>query len=122
MSTTADPTEREPAPGDLRLIQELVNTRDIEENRDDLASPDLLAAWLQTHGLPAGDAPLTEEDRRQVIEVREALRALLLAHNGATLDPRAVATLNQVATAAPLRIHVGSDGGAALETAAPGVQ
>jgi predicted RNA-binding Zn ribbon-like protein len=122
MSTTAAPTERESAPGDLRLIQELVNTRDIEENRDDLASPDLLAAWLKEHGLPAGNTPLAEADRRQIIAVREALRALLLANNGAPLDPNAVATLNRATAAVPLRVHVHPDGATALKSGAPGVQ
>jgi predicted RNA-binding Zn ribbon-like protein len=117
-----DTTQREPAPGDLRLIQELVNTRDIEEHRDDLASPDLLAVWLRSHGLLAGDAPLTEADRRQVIDVREALRALLLANNGAPLDPHAVATLNRAAAAAPLHVQVEPNGQASLTSTASGVQ
>jgi predicted RNA-binding Zn ribbon-like protein len=117
-----DLTERESAPGELRLIQELVNTRDIEEDRDALASPDLLAAWLRSHRLPVGARPLAEADLRQFIDVREALRALLLANNGAPLDPRAVAILNQAAAAAPLHVRLGSQGNATLEASASGVQ
>jgi predicted RNA-binding Zn ribbon-like protein len=105
-------TEPKSAPGDLRLIQEFVNTRDVEENRDDLGSPDLLAAWLESHGLPAGEASPTEADRRHAIEVREALRALLFANNGVAADPRSVATLNRAAEGAPLIVRMLSDGDA----------
>ena len=114
--------DREPAPGDLRLVQEFVNTLDIELGRDDLASPDLLAAWLDRHGPLAAGASVTEADRRHAVEVREALRALLLAHNGAELDAQAAATLNRAAEATPLYVHMLPDGGANLAASASGVQ
>jgi len=99
----------------LRLIQDFVNTLDREIGRDDLASPDLLAAWLESHGLLDRGASLTEADRQQAIEVREALRAMLLANNGAAHDADAAAILNRAAQAAPLVVHLQPDGRAELE-------
>jgi predicted RNA-binding Zn ribbon-like protein len=114
--------EREPAPGDLRLIQEFVNTRDIEVGSDYLASPDLLAAWFERRGLLADKMPVTESDRQQVVRVREALRAALLANSGVAFDAHALDTLNRAARDAPLLVCVQPDGGAGLEVSASGVQ
>ena len=114
--------EREPAPGDLRLVQEFVNTRDIETDHDDLASPDLLAAWLGRRGLLAGETPVTEADRQQAVRVREALRAILLANNGAAFDAGALDTLNRAARDAPLLVRVQPGGAAGLDVSVSGVQ
>ena len=38
--------------------------------------------WLVEHGLDPGTRRLTEADRRRALELREALRALLLANGG----------------------------------------
>ena len=46
-----EPGEREPAPATLRLVQEFVNTNDIEGAQDALATPDLLHGWLVQRGL-----------------------------------------------------------------------
>ena len=35
-----------PAPGDLELVREFVNTRDIEERREQLSTPGELHEWL----------------------------------------------------------------------------
>jgi predicted RNA-binding Zn ribbon-like protein len=114
--------ERGLAPGDLRLVQEFVNTRNIETGHDDLASPDLLAAWLERRGLVAGKTFLTEADWQQAVRAREALRAALLANNGAAFDADALDTLNRAARDAPLLVRVQPDGGAGLEVSASGVQ
>ena len=65
-----------PAPGALSRVQALINTLDLETGEDELSSE-----WLEENGLgPASDlAP--------VRELREALRGVLLAHNGAGVDP-----------------------------------
>jgi predicted RNA-binding Zn ribbon-like protein len=114
--------ERESAPGELRLIQEFVNTRDIETGSEDLASPDLLASWLEHRGLLADKTAVTESDRQQAVRVREALRAALLTNNGAAFDGDALDTLNRAAQEAPLRVSVQPEGGASLEVSASGVQ
>ena len=105
----------EPAPDDLRIIQAFINTRDVEEETDELSSPLALAAWLETWGLLPAGVRLGEDDLESAITVREALRGLLLANNGATLDPAAVELLDRAAEATRLRVHFAADGSAALQ-------
>ena len=110
------PTKSEAAPGRLELVRRLVNTRDIEEGTDKLDSPAGLEAWLAEQGLgpvSAGGADLT-----RFTDVREGLRALMLANNGVPRDEQAVARLDAVAASIPLRVGLG--GGGAVEPAAEG--
>jgi predicted RNA-binding Zn ribbon-like protein len=102
------------APGELELVQQFVNTNDVEDGIEKLASPALLSGWLAEHGLEPGRARFGKADVERAIELREALRALLLANNGETLDPEAVGTLNSAAARAGLQVHFGEDGGAAI--------
>jgi predicted RNA-binding Zn ribbon-like protein len=104
----------DPAPGDLALVQRFVNTLDLESETDELADPERLAAWLRSSGLGAGDVALDEAAHRRVVEFREALRGVLLAHNGAALDPGAIATLDAAARDAPVRVAFAADGTARL--------
>ena len=76
-----DPGGREPAPAPLRAVQLFVNTRDIERDQDELSSPAALAGVLEHAGLGHGLRP-TAADLGHALELREALRALLLAGNG----------------------------------------
>jgi predicted RNA-binding Zn ribbon-like protein len=116
----ADHTERAPAPGSLRLVQEFVNTRDVESGDDRLASPEGLAAWLDEQSLPGAGGPIAAADVASATQLREALRALLRANSGAAPDPAATALVNEASERAPLRLHVDPDGGAHLEGAAAG--
>ena len=75
----ADPGNRARAPEPLRVVQAFVNTRDIENDVDELSTPAALARVLEEIGAPAGGAaPLTASDLAVAIEAREALRALAL--------------------------------------------
>ncbi|HEY9458163.1 MAG TPA: ABATE domain-containing protein, partial [Gaiella sp.] len=47
------PGGRLPAPGPLRLVQDFVNTEIPDFDRDDLATPAALAAWLAERRLAA---------------------------------------------------------------------
>jgi predicted RNA-binding Zn ribbon-like protein len=98
----AEPGGREPAPAPLRLVQRFVNSNDREGGRDALDSPAAARTWLRAAGLPA--ARLDERDRKRIVALREALRALLLANNGLPVDRSALATLN--AEAARSRVAV----------------
>ena len=79
------------APAPLREVQLLINSVDLEHERDWL--PD----WLAEHGLGTG-----EEGRARAL--REALRALVLANNGIVLDEAAVETVNAAARRVPLQV------------------
>lgn len=64
-------SEKDSAPGELVLIEALVNTLDIETGADTLDTADGRAAF-----------GLTERDVPEARELREALRTACLAHAG----------------------------------------
>jgi predicted RNA-binding Zn ribbon-like protein len=80
---------------ELRHITRFVNTLEVDSGRDGIA------AWFADQGVPA--AP-TELD--WAADVREALRALLRAHNGIEVDVEAAArTLDDAARRARLGVR-----------------
>jgi predicted RNA-binding Zn ribbon-like protein len=79
------------APEPLREVQQFINSVDLEHELDWL--PD----WLDERGLGAG-----ELERARAL--REALRALVLANNGATLDQPALEFVNTAAARLPLQL------------------
>ena len=85
-------------PHRLDLVVDFVNTLDVEEETDALATPDGLGRWLGEKALlePAAGS-LGETERLRAIELREALRELLLEHNGGPADTRAAQVLEDVA-------------------------
>ena len=90
------------APAPLRLVQQFVNTFDHEHGREWLASPADLRRWLEEHGLTVPAARVGNTALERAVALREALRALLVANNGGSLDSRAVGTLNREAAQARL--------------------
>ena len=109
------------APGELELVRQFVNTNDVEDGVDALATPQTLGAWLSQHGLDGGRRRPTGGDVARAITLREALRALLLANNGEMLDPAAVHELNGTAADIRLLMRFGRDGGSALAPERSGV-
>ena len=69
-------------PHDLDLVVEFVNTRDIDRDTDELATPDRLGAWLRERRLVTADTRIGAAELQQATGLREALRAVLLEHNG----------------------------------------
>lgn len=115
MARVEEPGARAPAPEPLRLVQELVNTVDLEPGEESLGSPAELGAWLRGHGLPArgvGAADLAE-----VLALREALREVCAAHAGATVPGDALGTLDRLLRAAPLRLEIDAEGAARVRPA-----
>ena len=96
-------SDRSAAPGSLVLVETLVNTLDIESGADALDSADGRAPF----GLTPDEVPAARE-------LRESLRAALLAHAGH--PPHAPVTpLDDLLASAPLRVRVDpADGSAAL--------
>jgi len=114
-------TEREPAPGRLALVQRFVNTVDYEHGREVLSEPARLRRLLVELGLLSPDAAVSEADFGRALAVREALRALALANNGADVDPEQLAVLERAA--ADGRLSVRFEGArAVLAPVAPGVR
>jgi predicted RNA-binding Zn ribbon-like protein len=110
------------APDELDLVIDFVNTRDIEGGTDDLATPQGLASWLADRGLleQAGSAP-SEPERLRAVSLREALRALMLAHNGGAQDDRAGRELESAARRGDLGIHFAADGSMSFTAVARGL-
>jgi predicted RNA-binding Zn ribbon-like protein len=96
-------------------VQELVNTADHEHGRELLATTRDLAAWLVSNGLARRGTRIGPGDLRRALELREALRALLIANSGSRPPPDALATLRRAADRAGLTIQFGARGGAELE-------
>ena len=113
--------ESRPAPGDLETIRAFVNTRDIEEGRDELATPQQLGSWLSDRRLLDQGAPPRSRDLAEALEVREALRGLLRANNGEALDPRNPEALDAAAARARFSLTFQPGREAALEPRAKGV-
>ena len=108
------------APGELEHVRAFVNTLSTERGDDGLASPGELAGWLAERGLLEEGSRCTHADQRRALELREALRAVLLANNGCPPRPDAPGVLDAAARAAGLGVRFTPDG-AALEPAAGGV-
>ena len=111
----------QPAPDELALIEDFVNTVDIEDGDETLSAPAALAAWLTEHGLATPGEAFSHEDLASAIAIREALRGLLLANNGGELDPAVPATLNAAAERARLTVAVDTAGRASVEPRAGGI-
>jgi predicted RNA-binding Zn ribbon-like protein len=117
---TVMPTDQT-APAELELVREFVNTLDIEDATDALATPAGARGWLSAHSLADADEPVTEEDRRRLVDVREALRDLLLANNLGEAPPaEAIAVLNEQSAEAAVVLRFGAHG-AGLVTSCGGV-
>jgi predicted RNA-binding Zn ribbon-like protein len=87
------------APEPLRLVQRFVNTVDHEHHREWIGTAAELAEFL--------GCDETEVEVERAHELREALRMLLRANNGAPLDAGALGTVNRVAGGVRLELDDG---------------
>jgi predicted RNA-binding Zn ribbon-like protein len=110
----------QPAPGELELVRDFVNTFDLDDGEEHLSSAEELARWLEAHGIEAKPRP-GEADLARAIRFREALRRLLLANNGQPLPDGTMAELDAEAERSPVRLEVEAGGGVSLRPAGGGV-
>ena len=107
-----EPAPEKTAPDGLRLVQRFVNSTEIHENRptdEELVSPEALRGWLAERELMDASEPVTDTDLARALEVREGLRALLMAHNGEPLDRDRVERLDRVARDVQVHVCFGED-------------
>jgi predicted RNA-binding Zn ribbon-like protein len=109
------------APGELELVRQFVNTNDFDEGTELLTTPAKLGEWLGEHGLGV-DKALRRPDLEQAIDLREALRALLLANAGAPLHRDAVGQLNDVAGRIRLLVRFDASGNSTLDSEKGGIE
>src|SRR5438309_9112882 len=106
----------------LETLQDCVNTLDREEEKDEVATPGALAAWLVDRGLlPEGESDLSEADHARAMELREAVRRMALANNGEAPSAAASATVERQARESRLEPCFPAEGGWYLEPRATGV-
>ena len=117
-----EPGGRAPAPGALGVIQAFINTRDVQAQREYLSTPEKLRTWLTRRELLDGHAAVGDADLRRAVELRESLRALLVAHHGGPVGADALATLNGIARDAPLVVQFDHAGETRLVPTASGVE
>ncbi|MET3986580.1 CGNR zinc finger domain-containing protein [Streptomyces sp. PvR034] len=90
--------ERAPAPGDLALVEALVNTLSVDTGQDRLAA----------------EFGLSGPALAQATALREGLRAACRAHAGHPVAPGSLEDLNALLAAAPLTVRIGPDGAATV--------
>ncbi|HSZ05060.1 MAG TPA: CGNR zinc finger domain-containing protein [Solirubrobacteraceae bacterium] len=128
-------------PDELDLVIDFVNTLDVEAGRDELGGARELDAWLAGRGLTSvSTTPARDVELGHAIELREALRTLMLANNGShhehaegqrahaphateteTERERASRQLELVARRGELGVHFAADGSVGVEAGGEGV-
>jgi predicted RNA-binding Zn ribbon-like protein len=98
------------APGDLELVRDFINTRDVLPDTDKIGDPASLASWLAEHRLVPTQPTLSEEDFGRARSLREALRALLLANAGFPLAPESAEAFDDAVGSARFRIRADEAG------------
>ena len=114
-------TPEKTAPQPLELVQRFVNSVDLESGEDELTDPDALRRWLAERDLIGADEGVSKADLKRALDVREGLRALLMANNGVPADEERVARLDRAARRAGVRVAFASGAEPQLVPEASGV-
>ena len=115
-------TPTKPAPFPLELVRQFVNTREQSTDTEELSSPGALVAWLSEQGMVTEGTPASRQDLARAVELREALRAHLLANNeGVPPTEMVCETIDRAARRAKLVPRLDPQSGSVLEPEARGV-
>ena len=114
-------SSKQTAPGDLELVRAFVNTKDFDDGSERFDGPGPTRDWLTEHGLLSPGARIGPGDVQRAMDLREAVRAALLAHHDRATDAGAVEQLSSLAGDVPLRVSFRPDGSAVLEPAGKGM-
>jgi predicted RNA-binding Zn ribbon-like protein len=101
---------------EIDLLVDFVNTRDIEEETDSIAEPARLAAWIAERTgehLPE----LGADDVARLQGLRESIRTLMHANNGAEVGEADLEPLREAAERSRFRLAFDADGGLELTPA-----
>jgi predicted RNA-binding Zn ribbon-like protein len=102
-------------PHDLNLVIDFVNTVEPEAATDAIATPALLRSWLiEQRLLSPGGPPLTGAEHTRATDLREALRAIMVANNGGPRDMGAATQVEQASRRGQLSVRFAADGSASL--------
>ncbi|QKG26172.1 CGNR zinc finger domain-containing protein [Actinomadura verrucosospora] len=86
-----------------QLLQDFVNTLDIDSGTEGIASPADLAGWLAGRGLVPPGTPAGPTDLSTAITLREGLREAMAAHHGPQ-EADFPGELDDALSALPLRV------------------
>lgn len=120
-ATPAQPGERAPAPGDLKIVQDFINSLDREAGVEAFESSESLAAWTRDHGLVSTPLRVSQSDLQRVRTFRELLRSLARANNGYALSSDELSALNRELARLTLAGQVDVGGRPHLEPATLGL-
>ena len=119
MADAFQPGGRAPAPAPPDLVQDFVNTEIPDWNRDDVATPAALGAWLAGHGLSRPGDVVDADLFVAARALRSALRELALANTlGQPLAPERRAEVDRALERPPPRAR--RSGGVGLAPAGEG--
>lgn len=107
MSEVDEPGGRPPAPLHLRLVQQFLNSNDIEGARDKFATTGGLRNWLLDRSLIRGSVAIEEADRLRAVNLREALRTLVIARDEGFLAPEATKAIEAISRDVELILRIG---------------
>jgi predicted RNA-binding Zn ribbon-like protein len=118
-----EPGGRPKAPGRLELLQRFINSynHDFPREWDRIGTPERAQAWLRQKRLVAPDDPVSEADAARLRELREAIRALVIANQGGRPGAAATDVIRTASRAARLSVAIDDMGRTALEPAGRGV-
>ncbi len=107
--------------GELELPLAFANTLDVEEARDELGNAESLRVWLLGHRLIGGGTRVSRHDLALAIELRDALRRILMAHSGTPLVSEELDIVNEVLARLPLDVQIDASGSPRVAARGEGV-
>jgi predicted RNA-binding Zn ribbon-like protein len=111
VASQPQPGGRAPAPAPLDLVQDFVNTEVPDWHRDEIATPDALAAWLRDRRLIQPGDVVDGELFVAARALRGAVRELALANTvGEPPTGERLAAIDAALGAFPLVVRAGNDG------------
>jgi predicted RNA-binding Zn ribbon-like protein len=109
-------TADDETPASVALVQEFLNTLDLErfgahaatpeEDRDVIRSPERLKGWLGEFGLVSQTSRVTARDVTRAADLRAGLRAMLRAAQGLPFEGDALQRGTIVGSRLPLRVRL----------------
>ena len=111
---------REPAPGQLALLQRFVNSVRCDDRADRLRDTASSGRWLQQNGLAPDDSPVDESGRERLVALRDTVRSMLKGNLRGAEDGDAFGRMNALAAATPFVVEM-RDGRAVLRPLGTGM-
>jgi len=118
-----EPGGRPKAPGRLELLQRFINSsnHDFPADWDRLGTAAKARAWLRQKRLITPADRVSEADAARLRELREALRALVIANHGRDLGAASASVIQAASRSARISVALDASGRTVLEPTDGGV-